>query len=62
MVGISSGEEAYSLAIAFSELLESSKTTIPIKIFASDADSGSIDYASAVFTHRLFLTMLAKNG
>ena len=47
MVGISSGEEAYSLAIAFSELLESLKISIPIKIFASDADSGSIDYASA---------------
>ncbi len=47
MVGISSGEEAYSLAIAFSELLDSLKISIPIKIFASDADSGSIDYASA---------------
>ena len=47
MVGISSGEEAYSIAIAFSELLEQLKLSIPIKIFASDADSGSIDYASA---------------
>jgi len=47
MVGISSGEEAYSIAIAFSELLEQLKLSITIKIFASDADSGSIDYASA---------------
>ena len=47
MVGISSGEEAYSMAIAFNEILEELKISIPIKIFASDADSGSIDYASA---------------
>jgi len=38
MVGISSGEEAYSIAIAFSELLEKLKLSIPIKIFASDAE------------------------
>ena len=47
MVGVSSGEEAYSIAIAFSELLEKLEIQAPVKIFASDADSGSIDYASA---------------
>lgn len=47
MVGVSTGEEPYSLAILLAELLERNDSSIPIKIFASDADSDAIDYASA---------------
>ncbi len=47
MVGVSSGEEPYSLAMLITELLERHDSSIPVKIFASDADSDAIDYASA---------------
>ena len=47
LVGVSSGEEAYSLAMLTTELAERNDSSIPIKIFASDADSDAIDYASA---------------
>ncbi len=47
MVGVSSGEEAYSLAIALNELLLDRERSIPVKIFASDADSDAIEFASA---------------
>ena len=47
MVGVSSGEEAYSVAILITELMENNGISVPIKIFASDADSDAIDYASA---------------
>ncbi len=47
MVGVSSGEEPYSLAMLITELMERHNSSIPIKIFASDADSDAIDYASA---------------
>jgi len=47
MVGVSSGEEPYSLAMLITEMIEQQGTSIPIKIFASDADSDAIDYASA---------------
>ena len=47
MVGVSSGEEAYSLAMLITELMERHDSTVSIKIFASDADSDAIDYASA---------------
>jgi len=47
MVGVSSGEEPYSLAMMICEQLEQHGDTIPVKIFASDADSEAIDYASA---------------
>ncbi len=47
MVGVSSGEEPYSLAMVITELMEKHNSSIPVKIFASDADSDAIDYASA---------------
>lgn len=47
LVGVSSGEEAYSLAMLTTELTEKNDSSVQIKIFASDADSDAIDYASA---------------
>jgi two-component system CheB/CheR fusion protein len=45
VVGCATGEEAYSLAIIFSEVLEEEKKFFNIQVFASDIDSEAIDYA-----------------
>lgn len=44
-VGCSTGEEAYSMAILFSEAMNLVKQHFNIQIFASDIDAQSIDYA-----------------
>lgn len=44
-VGCSTGEEAYSLAILFSEVMEMVKRHFNIQVFASDIDAQAIDYA-----------------
>ena len=44
-VGCSTGEEAYSLAILFSETMEKMKHHLNIQIFASDIDPTAIDRA-----------------
>jgi len=44
-VGCSTGEEAYSLAILFSEALDMVKKHFNIQIFASDIDVQAIDFA-----------------
>ncbi len=44
--GCSTGEEAYSLAILFQEVLEETQTNRDIKIFATDVDSQAIEQAS----------------
>ncbi len=44
-VGCSTGEEAYSLAILFSEVLDMVKKHFNIQIFASDIDVQAIDFA-----------------
>jgi len=44
-VGCSTGEEAYSMAILFSEAMNLVKQHFNIQIFASDIDTQSIDYA-----------------
>ncbi len=44
-VGCSTGEEAYSLAILFSEVLNMEKKHFNIQIFASDIDVQAIDFA-----------------
>ena len=44
-VGCSTGEEAYSLAILFSEVLNMVKKHFNIQIFASDIDVQAIDFA-----------------
>lgn len=46
-IGCSTGEEAYSMAIVFNEVMESQKKHFDIQIFATDIDAQSIDYARA---------------
>ncbi|MGA7143786.1 MAG: chemotaxis protein CheB [Desulfobacterales bacterium] len=45
IVGCSTGEEAYSMAILFSEVMSIVKQHFNIQIFASDIDVQAIDYA-----------------
>lgn len=47
VVGCSTGEEAYSLAILFQEQMEKLDQTYDIKIFATDIDKFSIEFASS---------------
>lgn len=47
VAGCSTGEEAYSLAILFKEYMESVQRKLNVKIFATDIDTNSIEYASA---------------
>ncbi len=50
MVGCSSGEEAYSLAIVFAEFLEQQGRTWPVQIFATDLNGTAVERArSGVF-------------
>lgn len=44
--GCSTGEEAYSLAILFQEVLEETRLTRDVKIFATDVDAEAIETAS----------------
>jgi two-component system CheB/CheR fusion protein len=46
-VACSSGEEAYSIAILLKEYLEKYNLNFDVKIFATDIDRDSIEYASA---------------
>ena len=45
--GCSSGEEAYSLAIALREQMDSLKRTLSVQVFASDLDAAAIEKARA---------------
>jgi two-component system CheB/CheR fusion protein len=45
VVGCSTGEEAYSLAIAFAEANEQSNRSVPVQIFASDLNHASVEKA-----------------
>jgi two-component system CheB/CheR fusion protein len=45
VVGCSTGEEAYSLAMLFQEHLERSQTARDIKIFATDVDRDAVEFA-----------------
>lgn len=47
VAGCSTGEEAYSLAMLFSEALEQLHLKVPIQIFATDLDPGAIAFARA---------------
>lgn len=47
VAGCSTGEEAYSMAMLFREYLDVAQKNFNIKIFATDIDSNSIEYASA---------------
>ncbi|MEI7894592.1 MAG: chemotaxis protein CheB, partial [Myxococcales bacterium] len=45
--GCATGEEAYSIAMAFIEALEGARRSIDIKVFATDIDKDAIEFASA---------------
>ena len=45
VLGCSTGEEAYSVAIAFAEYAEESGRNLPLQIFATDLDAGAIELA-----------------
>lgn len=47
VVGCSTGEEAYSLAILLQEYMDQKNIKLDIKVFATDIDKESIEYASA---------------
>ncbi|MCR4290033.1 MAG: PAS domain-containing protein [Candidatus Scalindua sp.] len=45
--GCATGEEAYSIAIIFAEMIEKSQKRLNVQIFATDIDDDSIEYARA---------------
>ncbi|MDA8390647.1 MAG: PAS domain S-box protein [Gammaproteobacteria bacterium] len=47
--GCSTGEEAYSLAMAFAEFSERARSTYPLQIFATDLNEALIDKARTAF-------------
>lgn len=47
VLGCSTGEEAYSLAIAFSEFMEAANRQIPLQVFGTDLNGNSIEKARA---------------
>ena len=47
VLGCSTGEEAYSIAIAFAEFAEASGRLIPVQVFASDLNGVAIEKARA---------------
>jgi two-component system CheB/CheR fusion protein len=47
VLGCSTGEEAYSLAISFTEFAEASPQSPPVQIFATDLNGAAIDKARA---------------
>ena len=46
IAGVSTGEEAYTIAMLFLEALAKTQSYIPLKIFATDINSHSLEYAS----------------
>src|SRR5262244_1003391 len=49
VVGCSTGEEAYSIAIAFTEFMETVRQQVPLQIFATDLNGAGIEKARAGF-------------
>src|SRR5262244_2096546 len=47
VVGCSTGEEAYSIAIAFTEFMDTIRQQVPLQIFATDLDGEGIEKARA---------------
>lgn len=54
-LGCSTGEEAYSLAIAFSEFAEAARRPFPLQVFATDLNNKGIDTARAGYYPRRIL-------
>jgi two-component system CheB/CheR fusion protein len=46
-IGCSTGEEAYSLAIAFTEFMDTARVRVPVQIFATDVNGAGVDKARA---------------
>ncbi len=44
-IGCSTGEEAYSLAIAFAEFTEAARLQIPLQVFATDLNAAAVEKA-----------------
>ncbi len=54
VAGCSTGEEAYSIAILFAEVMEEEQLTRDVKIFATDLDADSVQIASrGVFSENI---------
>jgi 2-polyprenyl-6-methoxyphenol hydroxylase-like FAD-dependent oxidoreductase len=49
-LGCSTGQEAYSLAIAFTEAAEAARSSVPLQLFATDLNPASIETADGPFT------------
>ena len=47
MLGCSTGEEAYSLAMAFTEAAEAAGSSVPLQLFATDLNAAGIEKARA---------------
>ena len=47
VAGCATGEEAYSIALMLFDYQEKHQLSVPIQIFASDIDSGALDFARA---------------
>src|SRR5262249_61657595 len=47
VVGCSTGEEAYSIAIAYTEFTETVRQQVPLQVFASDLNGAGIEKARA---------------
>jgi two-component system CheB/CheR fusion protein len=46
-LGCSTGEEAYSIAIAYAEFCEASGRSVPLQVFATDVNAAALDKARA---------------
>jgi len=61
VAGCSTGQEAYSIAMAYSEFMEQSPTQVPIQIFATDLNAVTLDKArSARYTRAQMEGVSAK--
>src|SRR6185295_10792261 len=47
VLGCSTGEEAYSLAMAYAEFAEAAGTPVPLQLFATDLNGAGIEKARA---------------
>lgn len=56
--GCSTGEEAYSIAITVSELLDEQGITLPVRVFATDLDEAAVAFARrGIYNERLLAAL-----